>query len=94
MFSRSAGREIGRIDDLLSRFRTMSRASQHPMEMVDVSDPLRDTLETLHAELVDRKIQLRGSGPDAATAGARQRLTLQQFMNLCKCSQAMEPVAS
>ena len=44
---RSAGREIARIDDLLSRFRTMSAASQHPMETVDLSDPLRDTLEPL-----------------------------------------------
>ncbi|HET9855444.1 MAG TPA: ATP-binding protein [Methylomirabilota bacterium] len=94
MFSRSAGREIGRIDDLLSRFRTMSRASQHPMEMVDVSDPLRDTLETLHAELVDRKIQLRRVGeqtrrrPVLGNASQLQQL----FMNLClNAVQAMEP---
>src|SRR6185503_922629 len=84
MFSRSAGREIGRIDDLLSRFRTMSRASQHPMEMVDVSDPLRDTLETLHAELEDRKIQLRRVGEQTRRPVLGNASQLQQlFMNLC-----------
>lgn len=93
MFSRSAGREIGRIDDLLSRFRTMSRASQHPMEMVDVSDPLRDTLETLHAELEDRKIQLRRVGEQTRRPVLGNASQLQQlFMNLClNAIQAMEP---
>jgi two-component system nitrogen regulation sensor histidine kinase GlnL len=93
MFSRSAGREIGRIDDLLSRFRTMSRASQHPMEMVDLSEPLRDTLETLHAELEDRKIQLRRVGEQTRRPVLGNALQLQQlFLNLClNAIQAMEP---
>jgi PAS domain S-box-containing protein len=93
MFSRSAGREIGRIDDLLSRFRTMSRASQHPMEMVDLSEPLRDTLETLHAELEDRKIQLRRVGEQTRRPVLGNASQLQQlFLNLClNAIQAMEP---
>ena len=93
MFSRSAGREIGRIDDLLSRFRTMSRASQQPMETVDVSDPLRDTLETLHAELEDRKIQLRRVGEQTRRPVLGNASQLQQlFLNLClNAIQAMEP---
>jgi len=93
MFSRSASREIGRIDDLLSRFRTMSRASQHPMEMVDLSDPLRDTLETLHAELEDRKIHLRRVGEQTRRPVLGNVSQLQQlFLNLClNAIQAMEP---
>jgi two-component system, NtrC family, nitrogen regulation sensor histidine kinase GlnL len=93
MFSRTAGREIGRIDDLLSRFRTMSRASQHPMEMVDLSDPLRDTLETLHAEMEDRKIHLRQVGEQTRRPVLGNASQLQQlFMNLClNAIQAMEP---
>jgi PAS domain S-box-containing protein len=93
MFSRSASREIGRIDDLLSRFRTMSRASQHPMEMVDLSDPLRDTLETLHAELEDRKIHLRRVGEQTRRPVLGNASQLQQlFLNLClNAIQAMEP---
>ena len=93
MFSRSASREIGRIDDLLSRFRAMSRASQHPMEMVDLSDPLRDTLETLHAELEDRKIHLRRVGEQTRRPVLGNASQLQQlFLNLClNALQAMEP---
>jgi two-component system nitrogen regulation sensor histidine kinase GlnL len=93
MFSRTAGREIGRIDDLLSRFRTMSRASQHPMEMVDLSDPLRDTLETLHAELEDRKIHLRRVGEQTQRPVLGNASQLQQlFLNLClNAVQVMEP---
>jgi two-component system nitrogen regulation sensor histidine kinase GlnL len=93
MFSRTAGREIGRIDDLLSRFRTMSRASQHPMEMVDLSDPLRDTLETLHAELENRKIHLRRVGEQTRRPVLGNASQLQQlFLNLClNAIQAMEP---
>ena len=93
MFSRTADREIGRIDDLLSRFRTMSRASQHRMEMVDLSDPLRDTLETLHAELEDRKIHLRRVGEQTRRPVLGNASQLQQlFLNLClNAIQAMEP---
>ena len=90
MFSRTAGREIGRIDDLLSRFRTMSRASQHPMETVDVSATLRDTLETLHAEMEDRQIRLRevGEATRRPVLGKLQQL----FLNLClNAIQAMDP---
>ena len=71
MFSRTAGREIGRIDDLLTRFRTISGASREPMQTVDVSAPLRDTLETLHAQMEDRQIRLRQVGEVAHPAGAR-----------------------
>jgi PAS domain S-box-containing protein len=93
MFARTAGREIGRIDDLLSRFRTMSRASQHPMEMVDLSIPLRDTLETIHAEREDRKIQLRQVGELTRRQVLGNLSQLQQlFLNLClNALQAMEP---
>ena len=93
MFSRTAGREIGRIDDLLSRFRTMSRASQHPMQTVDISGPLRDTFETLHAQLEDRQIRLRQVGDGARRPVLGNTSQLQQlFLNLClNAIQAMEP---
>jgi PAS domain S-box-containing protein len=93
MFARTASREIGRIDDLLSRFRTMSRASQHPMELVDLSAPLRDTLETLHADLQDRKIQVRQVGEQTRRPVLGNASQLQQlFFNLClNAIQAMDP---
>jgi len=61
MFSRAAGREIGRIDVVLDRFRTMSRASHRPTETVDVSAPRRHTLETLRAQM--------GGPPDPPAPG-------------------------
>jgi two-component system NtrC family sensor kinase len=93
MFSRTAGREIGRIDDLLSRFRTMSRASKHRMEMVDVSAAVRDTLETLHAEMEDRQIRLRLVGEATRRPVLGNASQLQQlFLNLCLYALlAMEP---
>ncbi|HEU4440331.1 MAG TPA: ATP-binding protein [Methylomirabilota bacterium] len=93
MFSRTAGREIGRIDELLSRFRTMSRASHHRMETVDVSGALRDTLETLHAEREDRQIRLRLVGEATPRPVLGNASQLQQlFLNLClNAIQAMEP---
>jgi two-component system nitrogen regulation sensor histidine kinase GlnL len=93
MFSRTAGREIGRIDDLLSRFRTISRASQQPMETVDICQSLRDTLETLHAEMDDRKIRLRQVGEATRRPVLGNASQLQQlFLNLClNAIQAMDP---
>ncbi|HEX7787750.1 MAG TPA: ATP-binding protein, partial [Methylomirabilota bacterium] len=93
MFSRTAGREIGRIDDLLSRFRTMSRASHHRMDLVDVSSAVRDTLETLHAEMEDQQIRLRLVGEATRRPVLGNASQLQQlFLNLClNAIQAMEP---
>ncbi len=93
MFSRTAGREIGRIDELLSRFRTIARASQHRMETVDVSESLRDTLETLHAEMDDRQIRLRRVGKATPRPVLGNASQLQQlFLNLClNAIQAMDP---
>jgi PAS domain S-box-containing protein len=93
MFSRTAGREIGRIDDLLSRFRTISGASREPMQTVDISGPLRDTLETLHAQMEDRQIRLRQVGEVAHRTVLGNPSQLQQlFLNLClNAIQAMEP---
>jgi two-component system, NtrC family, nitrogen regulation sensor histidine kinase GlnL len=92
MFSRTAGREIGRIDDLLSRFRTISLAAQQPVQAVDISGPLRDTFETLHAEMQDRQIRLRQVGDVAHRPVLGNASQLQQlFLNLClNAIQAME----
>jgi signal transduction histidine kinase len=60
---------------------------------VDVSVPLRDTLETLHAQLEDRQIRLRqvGDGAHGSVLGNASQLQ-QLFLNLClNAIQAMEP---
>jgi PAS domain S-box-containing protein len=93
MFSRTAGREIGRIDDLLTRFRNISGASREPMQTVEISASLRDTLETLHAQMEDRKIRLRWVGEVGHRTVLGNPSQLQQlFLNLClNAIQAMEP---
>jgi two-component system NtrC family sensor kinase len=84
LVSRAAGREIGRLDDRLNRFRTMARASHHPMETVDVSIPLRDTFETLPAPMEDRQTRVRQVGDGAHRPVRGNPSQLQQlFLNLC-----------
>ena len=90
--SRTTTREIDRIDDLLSRFRTISRVSAQPMETVEIAEPLRDALETLHAQLEDRQIRLRQVGRAEGRTVLGNVSQLQQlFLNLClNAIQAME----
>jgi signal transduction histidine kinase len=63
------------------------------MEMVDPVAPLRDALETLHAELEDRKIKLRRVGELTGRRVLGNVSQLQQlFLNLClNAIQAMDP---
>lgn len=92
-FSRTATREIGRMDDLLSRFRTLSTASRQPMELVDISGPLRSTLETLQPQLETRQIVLREVVHGTPRSILGNALQLQQlFLNLClNAIEAMKP---
>ena len=92
-FSRVAGREIARMDDLLDRFRMLSAASRQPMEPVDVTVPLRNTLELLQPTLEERRIVLRrvGEGAPRPILGNASQLE-QLFLNLClNAVEAMDP---
>ncbi|MGH7410925.1 MAG: ATP-binding protein [Candidatus Methylomirabilis sp.] len=92
-FSRVAGREIARMDDLLDRFRMLSSASRQPMEPVDVTVPLGDTLDLLRPQLEERRIALRrvGEGAPRPVLGNASQLE-QLFLNLClNAVEAMDP---
>jgi PAS domain S-box-containing protein len=92
-FTRVAGREIARVDDLLDRFRELSSASRQPMERVDVAVPLRNTLELLQPSLEERRITLRrvGEGVPRLVLGNASQLE-QLFLNLClNALEAMDP---
>ncbi|HET8577962.1 MAG TPA: ATP-binding protein, partial [Methylomirabilota bacterium] len=91
-FSRALSREIGRIDDLLSRFRTLSAASRQAMEPLDITRPLRDTLELLRPQLEQRRVRLRqvADGAPRPILGNASQLE-QLFLNLClNAVEAME----
>jgi signal transduction histidine kinase len=92
-FSRVADREIRRIDDLLTRFRTLSSAAAQPMEPVDVLAPLQDTLETLRPRFEEHRVRLRrvADGAPRPIRGNASQLE-QLFLNIClNAIEAMEP---
>jgi PAS domain S-box-containing protein len=83
-FSRVAGREIARVDDLLDRFRMLSSASRQPMEPVDVTAPIGDTLQLLQPRLEERRVSLRRVGETAPRPVLGNASQLEQlFLNLC-----------
>jgi PAS domain S-box-containing protein len=91
-FSKAVAREIGRIDDLLTRFRTVSAASRQSMEPLDITEPLGHTLELMRPQLEQRDIRLRqvaASVPRPILGNASQLEQL--FLNLClNAVEAME----
>ncbi|HZP38945.1 MAG TPA: PAS domain-containing protein, partial [Methylomirabilota bacterium] len=81
--SRTTSREIERIDALLSRFRTVSRATALPMVPVEIVEPIQDVLETLHAQMEEQHIRLRQVGTAAGRTVLGNVSQLQQlFLNL------------
>lgn len=91
-FSRTAGREIRRIDNLLTRFRTLVSASSQPIESVDVTDPIRHTLDLLRPQFDERQIRVRQvwDGAPRSILGNTSQLE-QLFLNLClNAMEAME----
>jgi len=92
-FSRTAGREIRRIDELLTRFRTLASASSQPMEPVDVTDSIRHILALIRPQLEERQVRLRevADGAPRPILGNASQLE-QLFLNLClNAVEAMGP---
>jgi two-component system nitrogen regulation sensor histidine kinase GlnL len=83
-FFRVVGREIARVDELLERFRTLASASRQPMEPVDITVPIRNTLELLQPQLDGRGIRLRRVGDSSPRPVLGNASQLEQlFLNLC-----------
>jgi PAS domain S-box-containing protein len=92
-FSRVAGQEVRRIDDLLTRFRTLASASSQPMEPVHVLEPLRQALELLRPQLEAQQVRVRevADGRPRPVLGNSSQLA-QLFINLClNAVEAMGP---
>lgn len=91
--ARTVGREIRRIDNLLTRFRTLASASSESMEMVDVREPMRHALEVLQPQLDERRVHVRqvSDGRPRRIVGNVSQLE-QLFLNLClNALEAMAP---
>jgi len=83
-FSRTTGREIRRIDNLLTRFRTLVSASSQPIEPVDVTEPIRHTLDLLRPQFDECHVRVRQvwDGAPRSILGNTSQLE-QLFLNLC-----------
>src|SRR5712691_788886 len=83
-FSRVAGHEIARVDELLEHFGTLASASRQPMEPVDITVPIRNTLDLLQPQLDARRIRLRRVGDASPRRVLGNASQLEQlFLNLC-----------
>ena len=92
-FSRVVGHGIVRVEDLLDRLQMLSSASRQPMEPVDVTVPLGETLDLLQPRLEESRIALRrvGEGTPRQVLGNAFQLE-QLFLNLClNALEAMDP---
>jgi two-component system sensor histidine kinase HydH len=91
-FGRVTGREIGRIEQLLTRFRSLATTSAQPMGPVDIREPIRNALEALQPQIEAQRVTLRqvADGSPRPIAGNTSQLE-QLFLNLClNALQAME----
>ncbi len=57
-FARVVGREIGRIDELLNRFRALANPPAQPLVPLDLAGPLEASLELIRARLEAQRIHL------------------------------------
>jgi PAS domain S-box-containing protein len=57
-FARVVSREIGRVDELLERFRTLAGPPSQPMALLDIAEPLHAALELTRPRLEMRRIRL------------------------------------
>jgi signal transduction histidine kinase len=82
-FTRVVGREIGRIDELLNRFRALAHPPSQPMSRLDIVGPLQAAIELIRARLETHGIALSygaESAPPPVVGNASQLEQL--FLNL------------
>ena len=82
-FSRVVGREIGRMERLVGRLRTLSRPGQRPRIVLDVRQPLVDALEFMQAACEDKNLRVDAAlgEVEAPVLGDSNELE-QLFLNL------------
>ncbi|MGH7392648.1 MAG: sensor histidine kinase, partial [Candidatus Rokuibacteriota bacterium] len=85
-FSRVVTREIGRMERLVERLRTLARPSDRPKQRVDLGGPLGDAVEFLRPVFDEKRIALTvslGEPPRAVIgdAGELESLFLNLLMN-------------
>ncbi len=85
-FSRVVTREIGRMERLVERLRTLARSSDRPKQPLDLRGPVRDAVEFLRPALEEKRITVAVNlGDEARTVvgdhGELESLFLNLLMN-------------
>jgi signal transduction histidine kinase len=82
-FSRVVTREIGRMERLVERLRSLSRPSDRPKQPIDVREPLHHALELLRPAFEEKRIALAVSfGPEPGLVLGDSSELEQLFHNL------------
>lgn len=91
-FSRVVGREIGRMERLVDRLRTLSRPGQRPRTLLDVRQPLVDALEFIQAGCEEKNLHVEAAlgETEAPVLGDGNELE-QLFLNLLMNAQEATP---
>jgi PAS domain S-box-containing protein len=92
-FGRIAGREIGRMEQLLERLRALAQLGRRPRQIVDLRSPIGDALDLLQPRLEEKRILLEWTPDPAAVLVLGDPDELEQLvLNLCQnAMEAMEP---
>ncbi|MBI1735863.1 MAG: hypothetical protein HYR51_11875, partial [Candidatus Rokubacteria bacterium] len=85
-FSRIVTREIGRMERLVERLRTLSRPGQRPRSVLDIREPLVDALEFMQPSFEDKDVRVEAAlgereAPVVGNAGEIEQLFLNLLMN-------------
>ncbi len=82
-FARVMSREIGRVDELLERFRTLAGPPSQPLAPLDIVEPLHAALELTRPRFEMRRIRLNYLAPPAPPPVLGNASQLEQlFLNL------------
>jgi signal transduction histidine kinase len=90
-FSRVVTREIGRMERLVERLRTLAHPSDRPKQRLDLRDPVRDAVEFLRPVFEEKRIAVGLSlgdepRPVIGDAGELESLFLNLLMNACEAT--------
>ena len=82
-FSRVVTREIGRMERLVERLRTLSRPGQRPHHVLDVRQPLVDALDFMQASFEDKHVSVEAALGEAEAPVLGDGHEIEQlFLNL------------
>jgi len=92
-FAKVVVREITRIDDLVGRLRGLASTTPRHIAAIDISDPIKDTLQLLRAQLEQTRTTVHCDFQDGAPFVAVEDAQLKQlFLNiLLNALEAMGP---